>query len=107
MAAMRTLVGRARAGSLRGSDVTTGTITVTNLGDQGAMGVWGVIVPPQVAIVGFGRITERPWAIDGMLAVRRVVTATLSADHRASHGHQGARFLRAIAHALENPEGLA
>jgi pyruvate dehydrogenase E2 component (dihydrolipoamide acetyltransferase) len=65
-----------------------------------------VIVPPQVAIVGFGRVTERPWAVDGMLAVRRVVTATLSADHRASNGHQGGRFLRAIARALEDPEAL-
>jgi pyruvate dehydrogenase E2 component (dihydrolipoamide acetyltransferase) len=64
-------------------------------------------VPPQVAIVGFGRITERPWAVDGMLTVRRVVTATLSADHRASHGHHGARFLRAVARALDNPEVLA
>jgi pyruvate dehydrogenase E2 component (dihydrolipoamide acetyltransferase) len=68
--------------------------------------VWGVIVPPQVAIVGFGRIAERPWAEHGMLAVRRVVTATLSADHRVSHGHHGARFLRSVAHALENPEVL-
>jgi pyruvate dehydrogenase E2 component (dihydrolipoamide acetyltransferase) len=106
MAAMRALVGRARSGSLRSSDVGTATITVTNLGDQGATGVWGVIVPPQVAIVGFGRVAERPWAEAGMVAVRRVVTATLSADHRASHGHQGARFLRSIARALENPEVL-
>jgi pyruvate dehydrogenase E2 component (dihydrolipoamide acetyltransferase) len=107
MAAMRALVGRARARSLRTSDVAAGTITVTNLGDRGAGAVWGVIVPPQVAIVGFGRVTERPWAIGGTLAVRRVVTASLSADHRASHGHQGARFLRAVGHALENPEDLA
>jgi pyruvate dehydrogenase E2 component (dihydrolipoamide acetyltransferase) len=106
MAAMRGLVARARKGALRSSDVTEATITVTSLGDQGATGVWGVIVPPQVAIVGFGRIAERPWAEHGMLAVRRVVTATLSADHRVSHGHHGARFLRSVAHALENPEVL-
>jgi pyruvate dehydrogenase E2 component (dihydrolipoamide acetyltransferase) len=103
---LRSLVARARAGSLLGTDVESATITVTNLGDQGAAAVWGVIVPPQVAIVGFGRIAERPWAVDGMLTVRRVVTATLSADHRACHGHQGARFLRAIAGSLENPEVL-
>jgi pyruvate dehydrogenase E2 component (dihydrolipoamide acetyltransferase) len=106
MAAVRGLVGRARKGSLRSSDVGTATITVTSLGDQGATGVWGVIVPPQVAIVGFGRIAERPWAEHGILAVRPAVTATLSADHRVSHGHHGARFLRAVAHALENPEVL-
>jgi pyruvate dehydrogenase E2 component (dihydrolipoamide acetyltransferase) len=106
MSAMRGIVARARKGALRSSDVTEATITVTSLGDQGAAGVWGVIVPPQVAIVGFGRIAERPWAEHGMLAVRRVVTATLSADHRVSHGHHGARFLRSVAHALENPEVL-
>jgi pyruvate dehydrogenase E2 component (dihydrolipoamide acetyltransferase) len=106
MDALKGVVTRARSGSLRSSDVDLATITVTNLGDQGAGAVWGVIVPPQVAIVGFGRITERPWAVDGMLTVRGAVTATLSADHRASHGHQGARFLRAIARALENPEAL-
>jgi pyruvate dehydrogenase E2 component (dihydrolipoamide acetyltransferase) len=106
LSAMRGLVARARKGALRSSDVTEATITVTSLGDKGAAGVWGVIVPPQVAIVGFGRIAERPWAEHGMLAVRRVVTATLSADHRVSHGHHGARFLRSVAHALENPEVL-
>jgi pyruvate dehydrogenase E2 component (dihydrolipoamide acetyltransferase) len=107
MAAMLTVVGRARSGTLRASDVATATITVTNLGDQGALAVWGVIVPPQVAIVGFGRIAERPWVVDGMLTIRRVVTATLSADHRVTHGHVGARFLRAVARLLENPEELA
>jgi pyruvate dehydrogenase E2 component (dihydrolipoamide acetyltransferase) len=107
MAAMRDLVGRVRSGSLRSSDVTDATITVTNLGDQGCDAVFGVIVPPQIAIVGLGRVVERPWAVDGMLTVRKVVTATLSADHRASHGHRGGHFLRALAHALENPEVLA
>jgi pyruvate dehydrogenase E2 component (dihydrolipoamide acetyltransferase) len=104
---MRERVARVRSGGLRSSDVAEATITVTNLGDQGATTVFGVIVPPQAAIVGLGRVVERPWAVDGMLTVRKVVTVSLSADHRASHGHRGSRFLRSFARALENPEVLA
>ena len=66
------------------------TITVTNLGDQGVETVFGVIYPPQVALVGFGAIVERPWAADGMLGRAPVVHATLAADHRASDGHAAA-----------------
>jgi pyruvate dehydrogenase E2 component (dihydrolipoamide acetyltransferase) len=96
MAALRDLVARARTDALRGSELTDATITVTNLGDQGVEEVFGVIYPPQVALVGFGKIVERPWAVEGMLGVRPIVRATLSADHRASYGHEGARFLAAI-----------
>ena len=106
MAAMRDVVARARSGTLRGSDVEAATITVTNLGDRGAASVFGVIIPPQVAIVGFGRVTERPWALDGMVGARPVVTATLSADHRVSHGHTGARFLAIVGRHLSKPEDL-
>ena len=106
MAALRDLVQRARTGKLRASEMSGATITVTNLGDQGAQLVQGVIYPPQVALVGFGRVGERPWAADGMLGVRTAVTATLSADHRASDGHRGSRFLAAIDHLLQEPERL-
>jgi pyruvate dehydrogenase E2 component (dihydrolipoamide acetyltransferase) len=106
MQAMQDAVARARTGTLRSADVEEATITVTNLGDQGAGAVWGVIVPPQVAIVGFGRIGQRPWAVDGLIGVRDIVTVTLAADHRASHGHRGSRFLAAIDHALRRPEDL-
>jgi pyruvate dehydrogenase E2 component (dihydrolipoamide acetyltransferase) len=82
------------------------TITVTNLGDQGAEEVYGVIYPPQVAMVGFGRIVERPWAHHGMLGVHPTVTATLAADHRASEGHEGSRFLATIDRLLQAPEAL-
>jgi len=68
--------------------------------------VFGVIYPPQVALVGIGRITERPWADGGMLGVRPVVTVTLAADHRASDGHRGARFLAALDRLLRDPERL-
>ncbi|HVY44404.1 MAG TPA: 2-oxo acid dehydrogenase subunit E2, partial [Minicystis sp.] len=99
-------VARARAGRLRASEISDATMTVTNLGDQGVTSVFGVIYPPQVALVGFGKPVERPWAEGGMLGVRRIVTATVSADHRVSDGHRGARFLAAIAALLGEPEKL-
>jgi pyruvate dehydrogenase E2 component (dihydrolipoamide acetyltransferase) len=106
MTALRDLVGRARTGRLRGSEVSDATITVTNLGDQGVETVFGVIYPPQVALVGFGRVVDRPCAVDGLLGVRPVVTATLSADHRATDGAVGARYLTAVSRLLQNPEQL-
>jgi pyruvate dehydrogenase E2 component (dihydrolipoamide acetyltransferase) len=106
MAAVRDLVARARAGTLRSSEVTGATITVTNLGDQGVDEVHGVIHPPQVALVGFGKVAERPWASDGMLGVRPTVRATVAADHRASDGLVGARFLTVIDRLLHTPEDL-
>ncbi len=106
MDAMRDLVQRARRGALRASEMSDPTITVTNLGDQGVESVFGVIYPPQVALVGFGKVVERPWALDGMVGARPVLCATLSADHRASDGHQGALFLAAIERLLQEPERL-
>jgi pyruvate dehydrogenase E2 component (dihydrolipoamide acetyltransferase) len=105
-ARLRDTATRAKTGRLRGSEIGEPTITVTNLGDQGVEAVFGVIYPPQVALVGFGSIVERPWAIDGMLGVRPVVTATLSADHRVSDGHRGALFLKSIMNHLTEPEQL-
>lgn len=106
MAALKDVATRARAGRLTSSQMSLPTITVTNLGDQGAELVHGVIYPPQVALVGFGRVVERPWAVDGMLAVRPVVVATLAGDHRVSDGHRGSRFLAALDAALQRPEEL-
>jgi pyruvate dehydrogenase E2 component (dihydrolipoamide acetyltransferase) len=106
MAKLRDLVNRARAGRLRGSELTDATITVTNLGDQGVESVTGVIYPPQVALVGFGKVVERPWAVGGLLGIRPVVITTLAADHRATDGYTGARFLTLIADLLQRPEEL-
>lgn len=100
------LVQRARAGSLRSAEMTKPTITVTSLGDRGVDTVFGVIYPPQIALVGFGRPSERPWVHDGRIMARPVVHATLSADHRASDGHRGALFLDAIDHLLQEPDKL-
>ena len=105
-AALRDLVARVRSGRLRSSEMSDPTLTVTNLGDQGVESVFGVIYPPQVALVGFGRVTERAWAENGMVGTRAVVTATLAADHRVSEGHRGAVFLAAIGRLLQAPEVL-
>jgi len=82
------------------------TITVTNLGDQGVEAVFGIIYPPQVALVGFGRPTQQVRAIDGGIRIVSAVQATLAADHRASDGHRGALFLSAINELLQEPDLL-
>jgi pyruvate dehydrogenase E2 component (dihydrolipoamide acetyltransferase) len=103
---MLDLVNRARTGHLRSSEISDGTITVTNLGDQGVESVFGVIYPPQVALVGFGKITDRPVAMNGMMGIRPILEATLSGDHRVSDGHRGGRFLLAVNRLLQEPGKL-
>jgi pyruvate dehydrogenase E2 component (dihydrolipoamide acetyltransferase) len=102
------LVRRCRAGGLRSSELSDPTVTVTNLGDQGVEAVFGVIYPPQVALVGFGRVAERPW-VDGdggSVVAMPALTATLCADHRVSDGHRGALFLARLRDLLQRPEAL-
>jgi pyruvate dehydrogenase E2 component (dihydrolipoamide acetyltransferase) len=106
MRELRDLTARTREGRLRSSEFSLASITVTSLGDLGVESVFPVIYPPQVAIVGFGRIAEAPWAEHGMLAVRPVVRCTLAADHRVSDGMRGARFLAEIGRLLGRPEEL-
>jgi pyruvate dehydrogenase E2 component (dihydrolipoamide acetyltransferase) len=106
MRGLRDLVQRARTGGLRSSELSDPTITVTSLGEQGVESVFGVIFPPQVAIVGFGKVAERPWSVDGRIVSRPVVTATLSADHRVSDGHRGGLFLAALDRRLHEPNRL-
>ncbi len=104
--ALLDVVHRARTGGVRASELTDATISVTSLGDRGVGTVYGVIYPPQVAIIGIGTITDRPWAVQGMLDVRPVVTITLAADHRVSDGHRGGLFLSTIRDLLQHPEAL-
>jgi pyruvate dehydrogenase E2 component (dihydrolipoamide acetyltransferase) len=106
MAGMRDLVSRARAGRLRSSEMTMGTITISSLGETGAEAMTGVIFPPQVALVGLGAPHVRPWVVDGAIVPRRVVGLTVSADHRVSDGRQIARFVAHFATALQTPEEL-
>ncbi len=106
MDALRDLIARVRAGTIRSSELADPTVTVSSLGDQGVREVLGVIFPPQVALVGLGRIGERPWVVEGAVQARPVITATLSADHRVSDGHRGGRFLVALDRLLQEPEKL-
>jgi pyruvate dehydrogenase E2 component (dihydrolipoamide acetyltransferase) len=106
MDAMRDLIVRTRSGGLRSSEMTDATVTVTNLGDLGVETVYGVIYPPQVALIGFGKTMEQPWAENGMLGVRPILMATLAADHRATDGHRGAQFLDALNRHLQEPSNL-
>jgi pyruvate dehydrogenase E2 component (dihydrolipoamide acetyltransferase) len=100
------VIPRTRALKLRSSDVLNATITISSLAEEGAEAVYGVIYPPQVALVGFGSIIQQPWAENGMLGVRPVVSATLAADHRATDGQAGSRFLVTIKNLLQKPEVL-
>jgi pyruvate dehydrogenase E2 component (dihydrolipoamide acetyltransferase) len=100
------LVRRARTGGLRSSELSDATITVTNLGELGVESGYAVIYPPQVAIVAFGRILERPWIVNGQVTPRTVVSVSVSADHRATDGREVGRFLDAIDRAVRSPEGL-
>jgi len=100
------MITRARAGRIRSSDITDSTITLTYLGDMGAEVVYGVIYPPQVALVGFGSIQQRVMAHDGMIAVRPSVRVTLAADHRATDGVSGSRFLESLNEYLQEVEKI-
>lgn len=106
MLAMRDLVRRARSGGLRSSELADPTVTVTSLGDRGADSVQGVVVPPQLALIGFGRVAVRPWVDGGQVVARPLVQVSLAADHRASDGHVGSLLLAAINAALQQPEQL-
>jgi pyruvate dehydrogenase E2 component (dihydrolipoamide acetyltransferase) len=106
MRAMSDLVSRARAGSLRSSEMSDPTLTVTNLGEQSVDAVFGVIYPPQVALVGFGQVRERAAVVQGEVRPAPTVTVSLSADHRASDGHDGALFLATVRELLQHPESL-
>lgn len=100
------LVRRVRAGSMRSSEMSDPTLTVTSLGDEGVESVIGVIYPPQVALVGFGRTVRRPWVVEDEVRVAPTVVASLAADHRVSDGRRGALFLADVADRLRHPERL-
>jgi len=106
MARMRDLVQRTRAGRIRSSEISDPTITVSSLGERGVETLYGIVYPPQVAIVGFGKVVARPWIIDGAIGPRSIVTITLSGDHRVTDGHAGALFLAEIGRLLHEPGKL-
>ncbi|HYB32632.1 MAG TPA: dihydrolipoamide acetyltransferase family protein [Steroidobacteraceae bacterium] len=100
------LVARVRAGHMRSSEFAAATITVTSLGEDGVETLYPIINPPQVAIVGTGRVAERPWVYQGVVSIRPLLAVTLAADHRVTDGRIGSRFLQAIAELLAAPERL-
>ena len=106
MQALGDMISRARAGKLRSAEVTQQTVTITNLGDLGVERVYGVIYPPQVALVGLGRIVDTPWAEGDALTVRKVMQATIAGDHRATDGRTGALLLDKLNQILQKPEEL-
>ncbi|MFW5902067.1 MAG: dihydrolipoamide acetyltransferase family protein [Thermodesulfobacteriota bacterium] len=106
MADVKDLIARTRAGKLKSSEMTDATATLTNLGDLGVETSYGLIYPPQVALVSFGRIMDQPWVENAMIGIRPVLSATLSGDHRATDGRTGARFLNALNLYLQEAEKL-
>jgi pyruvate dehydrogenase E2 component (dihydrolipoamide acetyltransferase) len=97
------LADRARANQLRPSDLDGGTFTISNLGMYGIDSFLAIVVPPQSAILATGRINDRVVAVEGKMAIRPMMTLTLSSDHRVIDGAQAAVFLRDLAAALAKP----
>ena len=106
MADLNDLIPRARNLKLRSSELSDSTFTLTSIGESGADTLYGIIYPPQTGLIGIGRISEQPWAENGMLDVRSCVSVTLAADHRASDGLSGSRFLSAFNQFLQKPETI-
>jgi pyruvate dehydrogenase E2 component (dihydrolipoamide acetyltransferase) len=105
-AELRDLATRARKGQLKPGDYTGGTCTISNLGMFGVSSLFAILNPPQSCILGFGAIEQRPVVRDQRVVVESMMTATLSADHRAIDGETGAEVLQALKGLLEGPEAL-
>jgi pyruvate dehydrogenase E2 component (dihydrolipoamide acetyltransferase) len=106
MERLRDVIGRVRGGRLRSSELSQGTVTFSNLGEDTADSILPLIYPPQVAIIGCGQIAERPWANQGTVAIRRALTVSVAGDHRVSDGRRAAQFLTRLQQLLHNPEQL-
>jgi pyruvate dehydrogenase E2 component (dihydrolipoamide acetyltransferase) len=100
------LAGAARAGTVTPAEMTGGTFTVSNYGSFGVDGGSAIINHPEAAILGLGRIVDRPWVVDGALAVRKVVQLSIAFDHRICDGGDAAGFLRFVADCIEDPAML-
>jgi pyruvate dehydrogenase E2 component (dihydrolipoamide acetyltransferase) len=106
-AGLTDLVGRTRAGKLRPAEINDGTFTLSNLGMFDVTQFTAIITPPQVAILATARTVERPVVRDGQVVVGRVMSATLSSDHRVVDGVGAARFLATLKGLLEAPAAWA
>jgi 2-oxoisovalerate dehydrogenase E2 component (dihydrolipoyl transacylase) len=94
---------RARDGKLGPADLTGGTFTINNYGVFGVDGSAAIINHPEVAILGIGRIIERPWVVDGQIVARQMTQLTLAFDHRVCDGGTAGGFLRFVADCVESP----
>ncbi|WFP15954.1 dihydrolipoamide acetyltransferase family protein [Citricoccus muralis] len=101
--AIAELVGKARDGKCTPAELTRGTFTLNNYGVFGTDGAAAIINAPEVAILGVGRIIDRPWVVEGEILVRKVTELTLSFDHRVTDGGTASAFLTMVARAMENP----
>ena len=99
----RTLIAKAREGTLQPADYTGGTFTISNLGMYGVESLYAIVNPPQSCILGVGAAQSRPVAVGQQVRVARVMACTLSADHRVIDGAVGAELLAAIKDCLEQP----
>lgn len=106
MQKLQDLIQRTQHGLLRSSEMMDATVTLTALGERGVEQVFGVIYPPQVAIIGYGKITPRPRVVNDAIAIHPIMDMTLAADHRVSDGHRGALFLASIQEKLQHPDQL-
>ena len=106
MQSLRDITERSRNGHLRSSELMDATITVTNMGERGADSVFGIIYPPQVAILGFGKVREIAKVVNDNVVVAPVLTVTLSADHRVIDGMLAAKFLNYLSKQIQQPDRL-
>jgi pyruvate dehydrogenase E2 component (dihydrolipoamide acetyltransferase) len=99
--ATRDIVARARSGKVRQKEIEGGTFTVSNLGMFGVTSFQAIINPPEPGILAVGRTIERPVVHEGQIQARPIMSVTLSVDHRAASGADGARLLQSIVRRLE------
>lgn len=107
MERLKSLSERAKKGGLKHSEVANATITISNIGDRGVDVIYGVIFPPQVAIIGVGKVQKTPVCVNNEVVINSLMTMTLAADHRVTDGHDGARLLNEIDKQLQKPEELS
>jgi pyruvate dehydrogenase E2 component (dihydrolipoamide acetyltransferase) len=100
------LAGRAREGKLEVSELRGGTFTITNVGPIGGTALIPTINYPEVAILGMGRVQEKPVVRDGEIVIRKILPLTLSFDHRVADGADAARFVKELARQLSDPKLL-
>ncbi|MFI1993366.1 dihydrolipoamide acetyltransferase family protein [Actinoplanes sp. NPDC020271] len=103
---IRRLTAAAREGRVSAEELSGGTFTLNNYGSFGVDGSAAIINHPQVAILGFGRILDRPWVVDGELCVRKITQMSFVFDHRVGDGAVAAGFMRRVADAIENPASV-